>query len=188
MGKDPVPLALDLERFRNYLRLLARLQLDPRLKGKLDPSDVVQQTLLEAYQARDQFRGLSEGEQAAWLRQILAHHLADELRKFRRGKRRIDLERSLEGELAESSARIERWLAGEQTAPSVRADRNEELVRLSEGLFALPEDQRQAVEWHYLKGMKVAEIAAEMDRTHASVAGLLRRGLENLRKHLAGEL
>jgi RNA polymerase sigma-70 factor (ECF subfamily) len=71
------------ERFRAYLRLLACLPPDPRLRGKLDPSDVVQQTLLEAYQKRDQFRGTTEGE---W--QALAHNLADAPRAFGRAARR----------------------------------------------------------------------------------------------------
>jgi DNA-directed RNA polymerase specialized sigma24 family protein len=65
-----------LERFRSYLRLLARLHLNPRLQARLDASDVVQQTLLQACRALPHFRGRTEAELTAWLRQILAHTLA----------------------------------------------------------------------------------------------------------------
>src|SRR4051812_20595086 len=85
-----------LERWRAYLQLLARLHLDPRLAGKLDPSDVVQQTLLQAHQARAQFRGTTDGERAAWLRQILANNLAGAARAFARPGRDAARERSLD--------------------------------------------------------------------------------------------
>ena len=76
-----------LERFRSYLHLLAEAQLDRRLRSKLDPSDVVQQTLLQAHQARQQFRGGSDGELAAWLRQILARTLLHCVRDCHRSRR-----------------------------------------------------------------------------------------------------
>ena len=174
-----------LEGFRAYLRLLARLHLDPRLRAKLDPSDVVQQTLLEAYEKRDQFRGGSEGEWLAWLRQALAHNLADALRAFGQAKRDVGRERSLEAAVAESSRRLAAWLAAEQSSPSQQAERHERAVRLAQALAALPDDNREALVLHYCEDRSLAEIAALLGRTPAAVAGLLKRGLKQLRARLA---
>src|SRR5436305_4796952 len=86
-----------LESFRNYLRLLARTGVDASLQGKADPSDVVQEVLLKAHQGFDQFRGHTEAELAGWLRQILAHTLADLVRRYQAtAARQVGRERSLE--------------------------------------------------------------------------------------------
>jgi RNA polymerase sigma-70 factor (ECF subfamily) len=172
-----------LERFRDYLLLLARLQLGPQLQGKFDASDVVQQSLLEAYAKRDQFHG-DEAERTAWLRQILAHNLADALRAFGQAKRDAGRERSLDAAIQESSARLGAWLAAEQSSPSQRAERHEEAVRLAEALAELPEDNREALVMHYYESQPLAEVARRMGRTTASVAGLLKRGLKQLRERL----
>jgi RNA polymerase sigma-70 factor (ECF subfamily) len=173
-----------LESFREYLRLLARLQLDPRLRSKLDPSDVVQQTLLEAYQKRDQFRGKSEAEWLAWLRQALAHNLADALRAFSQANRDVGRERSLEAAIEASSCRLAAFLAAEQSSPSQQAERHERAVRLAEALAALPDNNREALVLHYCESWPLADIASHLGRTPAAVAGLLKRGLKQLREHL----
>jgi RNA polymerase sigma-70 factor (ECF subfamily) len=173
-----------LERFRAYLHLLARLHLDPRLRAKLAPSDVVQQTLLQAYQGLAGFRGGTDAELAAWLRRILAHNLAHAVRDLGRGKRDVARERSLEEAVAASSARLEAWLAAEQSSPSQQAVRNEQLLQLAEALTELPEAQREAVVQHYWQGRSLAEIGEELGRTPAAVAGLLHRGLKQLRSRL----
>ena len=177
-----------IERYRDFLRLVARLRLDRRLRGKLDLSDLVQQTLLRAHQAIDQFRGTEGSELAAWLRQILSATIADEIRRYTRGKRDVGVERWLLASLDESSASLEAWLAADQTSPSLQAIRHEELLLLAEALAELPDDQRVAVELHHLKGYSLAEVGRQMGRSKSAVAGLLRRGLKALRDRLKSEV
>jgi RNA polymerase sigma-70 factor (ECF subfamily) len=172
-----------LERYRPYLLLLARMRLDPRLRGKLDASDVVQQTLLEAHQARDQFRG-TEHEEAAWLRQILARNLANAVRDLMRDKRDVRREQSLEAAIEESSRRLDGWLAAEQSSPSERAERHEQGVRLAAALAELPEAQREALTLHHLEGRPLEEVARLVGRSREAVAGLIKRALRQLRERL----
>ena len=176
-----------LDRYRQYLLLLAQVHLDPRLGRKLDPSDVVQQTLMEAYQQRDQFRGRTEAELVAWLRQILAHNLVDMIRGFRRAKRDVARERSLEEALDHSSARLDAWLVAEQSSPSQRAQRHEQAVRLANALAELSDAQREALVLQHWHGQSLAEIGKKLGRTQAAVAGLLKRGLKRLRTLLMDE-
>jgi RNA polymerase sigma-70 factor (ECF subfamily) len=177
-----------LERYREYLRLLARLQMDPRLRQKLDPSDVAQETLLQAHAKKDQFRGQCEAELAAWLRRILANTLAMALRRYSRQRRDAALERSLEQAVEASSVRLEAWLTLDDPGPSQQAERNEQLLRLAAALEQLPAEQREALELRHLQGRPVAEIGQLMGRSEASVAGLLRRGLMTLRERVSDPL
>jgi RNA polymerase sigma-70 factor (ECF subfamily) len=179
--------AAALERYRGYLRVLARLHLDPRLRGKLDPSDVVQQAMLQAYQGLDQFRGRSEGELTAWLRQILGNCLANALRDFGRARRDAARERSLEAALDASSARLGAWLAAEQSSPSAQAQRVLVPLRLAEALDRLPDAQREALVLQHWQGWSLAEIGEHLGRSPAAVAGLIKRGLKGLRELLTAE-
>jgi RNA polymerase sigma-70 factor (subfamily 1) len=173
-----------LERFREYMHLLARLQLDAQWQGKVDLSGVVQQTLLEAHQAWEQLRHWDKDRQAAWLRRALAHNLTDEVRKLSTARRDVGLEHSLEQALEGSSSRLESWLADNRSSPSERAERNEQLLSLAGALARLALDQRTAVELRYLRGYSLEEVAQRMERTKDAAAKLLYRGLKRLRESL----
>jgi RNA polymerase sigma-70 factor (ECF subfamily) len=170
-----------VEKYRDYLHLLARIQLRAHWQGLLDPSDLVQETLLKAHRKRDQFSGRTDKELAAWLRQILANTLTDAARKLRpetMGGQRLD--QSLE----ESASRVEAWLAADGQSPSEHAIRQEELLELSHALAQLPEDQRTALELKHLQGWSLEAISRSMGRTKLSVGGLIRRGVKKLREIL----
>ncbi len=161
---------------------MARVQIDPRLRGKLDPSDIVQETLLKAHLALDQFRGHSEAQLVVWLRTILANTLANALRTLARGK---GAERSLDQALEESSARLAAFVADQQLSPEQSAAREEQMLRLAAALGRLPPDQRFVLEMKHLRGCSVSEICELTGRSKSSVVGLLFRGLKKMREHLA---
>lgn len=174
-----------LERYRPLLRVLARrIGLDPRLQARFDSSDLVQQTLLKAHEHRAQFRGSTEPELIAWLKEILTRAAVDEERRGRSRKRDVRLEQSLQAAVADSSARLEQFLSARQSSPSQQAEQHELLLHLSAALEELPEDQRIVVIQRDLMGHAVADIAAALGRTEKSVAGLLLRGRRSLRESL----
>jgi len=172
-----------LESYRSYLRLLARLHLDEKLRGKVSSSDVVQQTMLQAVGGWDQWRGTSQGERFAWLRQILANTMANVQRDLHRDKRDIDREKIL-GEMQQSSSRMGSLLVSKASSPSQQVYREEQILQLTKALENLPEDQREAVARHYLLGESLAEVGQHLSRSTAAVAGLLQRGLRRLRELL----
>jgi RNA polymerase sigma-70 factor, ECF subfamily len=165
------------EQFRDYLCALAHLQIGPELRGHIEASDIVQITLLEAHQRLHQFRGQTEGEMRAWLGRALAHNLADEVRKLLADKRHVARRRSLE----ESSSRLEAFLAANESSPSQKAERSEQMTRLAAALGQLPEPQREVVVQRHLEGRSLADIARHIGRSEAAVVGLLQRGLKALR-------
>src|SRR5262245_44155248 len=179
MFQEPGDRPCPLESYRPYLLLLARLQLGARLRGKVDPSDLVQATILKAHKARDQFRGGPDAKFRAWLRKILANTLADWADKFGN-------EPEIQQALAASSARLESWLAdGVQSSPSQHAEKEEKLRRLADALTELSDDERSALELRYLHQPRYSlpEIAEHLKpKTPKAVAGLLERGLKKLRK------
>jgi RNA polymerase sigma-70 factor (ECF subfamily) len=186
MDQDADPPDWSLERYREYLRMLARVRLarlDPRIRNRLDPSDLVQETFCKAHKNRHQFRG---GPLQAYLRKILANTIVDKLRD----QHNLVVE-VLEADLAQSSMYLGKLLADEQTSPSEQLVREESLLRMADALAKLPDAQRTAVELRYLHvpPYTLAEIAAHLSgpdkvQTEKGAAGLVGRGLKKLRELL----
>jgi RNA polymerase sigma-70 factor (ECF subfamily) len=177
--------AKTLARYHAWLRVLAQTQIGGRFRGKFDASDIVQQTLLEACRDLPQFRGNSEAELLAWLRQVLAHVLAHEFRRYAgTQKRDFASEVSLEQSLAQSSQHLVDMLAAPDTSPSLQAVRHEQEVMLAEVLARLPDDYREVIVLRNLEGLSHEEVAIRMDRGVGAVRMLWVRALARVRKEL----
>lgn len=174
-----------LEQYRAYLTLVARLELGCRLQGKADPVDLVQEAFLEAARHFHGFRGSTEAELAAWLRQILATCLTHLVRRYYgTGARDVRLERPLGDAPDLSSGTLDGALVARQSSPSQRASRREEAVRLADALDLLPAEYREVIVLRHLEGQSFPEVARRMGRTLDSVEKLWVRALARLKKVL----
>lgn len=173
-----------LGKYRSYLRLLARQQFPPKLRAKIDTSDIVQETLLKAVSARDRIMGLATDERPAYLRRMLVNVLRDQIRRFSQKKRNVDRERSLQASGNVRNVPLDRWLASQAPSPSENAIGREGLLCVAEAMATLPEEQLLAIELHHIEGLSLAETAAALGKTFAAAAGQIRRGLRTLRQRL----
>lgn len=170
-----------LSQYHAWLRLMARLQLDPRWDRKFDASDVVQQTLLEAWNGESGYQGQSEAERIAWLRTILGRVIAREIRKYQgTQKRNVNMELSLERSIDQSSMMLGNMIAAETATPSVNVENHEQQTIIAEVLESMSEDYRAVIVMRNLNGMPHAEIATKLDRSESAVRMLWLRALKEL--------
>jgi RNA polymerase sigma-70 factor (ECF subfamily) len=171
-----------LERFRKYLKTLARLQLQQSVKAKADASDVVQEAFLKAHEAFTGFRGTTEAELCVWLRTILASRVANLLRFHTSRKRHVDLEQQVNEELSQSSAALGRVVMHPGPSPSEVVVQRERTVQVAAAIEDLPADYRTVVLLRDIRGLPYADIAQRMERSVHSVKKLRVRALAQLQR------
>ena len=188
---EPACLGRLLQFYYNYLRLLASTQIDTKLQARFSPSDVVQETFLEAHRDFGQFRGQTEAEFLAWLRRILANNLARQVERHvltekRDVRREISLNQS-GAAIEESTTRLDQMLADQAKSPSADVARREYAVILADQLAAMPPDYREVIVLRHLRGLPFKEVAKQMDRAHGAVRMLWLRAVADLRERLVAE-
>lgn len=174
-----------LQPFRNELYLLAQSQISGRLHRKLDADDLVQETMARAYQkVADLPDSIEPQEVKRWLIVILSNVLKDQMKHYATEKRDLRREQFDACELEKSAMRLEAFLVSEQTSPSLAVAKKEKMEQLASALRLLSEDIRDVVLLKHIHGMTLKQISEHTQRTPASIAGLLRRGLAQLRHHI----
>jgi len=176
-----------LDSYRAYLNLLVRIEIGRGLQAKVDGSDLVQETLLEAHRHLPQFRGSSEGQFVAWLRQIMAAKLANLLRHYYGTQGRdVRLEREMGVHLDQSSQLLDGGFAAHESSPSQQAARREQSVLLATAMEKLPPDYREVLFLRHFEDLPFAEIGRRLNRSVDSVEKLWVRGLARLRQLMGG--
>ena len=184
---DGAALGVLFERYRPFLLLIAQSQIDPRLAIRLDPSDIVQQTFVEALQAFPAFSGTTEPEFTAWIVRILERNLADAVRQHVHAEFR-SIKRERMRNLLEGSASVV-WFeaAVDSSTPSRRAIRAEQALRMAALLQSLPAKQRDAVRLRHLENRSIKEVAQHLECSLPAAAGLIKRGVRALREKMSAE-
>ena len=173
-----------LEAQRAALHRLAEGRLGERIEVRVDASDIIQQTFLEAHRSFQQFAGQDARELVAWLQGILDHKVAGAVRDHTLLlKRDVRREQSMDDSQG-GKGLLKQQLDAGLSSPSEKAIRGEEERRLAKALTTLPADQSEAVRLRHLEGWTLADIARRLGRSPAATAGLIKRGMQALRRRL----
>ncbi|HEY4310877.1 MAG TPA: sigma-70 family RNA polymerase sigma factor [Pirellulales bacterium] len=171
-----------LEQYRNYLKLLAGMELGRRMRRKVDPSDLVQETFLDAHRNFPNFVGTTEPQFTNWLRQILATNASNLLRQYLGTQARdIRLEEDLTTSFQNSGARFRDISAPSAESPSQDAMGHEQEIELANAISQLPDDYREVIVLRHWEAKSFPEIATQMGRSLDSVEKLWMRGVMRLR-------
>jgi RNA polymerase sigma-70 factor (ECF subfamily) len=176
-----------LIKYQDWLKLLARQEIDSRFAGKFDSSDAVQQTLVAAWQGWEQFRGSTEAQRMAWLRQILAHQLAHLARHYAGTQMRaVNREQSIDASLEQSATCLRAMLPSQEASPSAIAIESENSLRLARAIESLPDDYRQVIMLRNFQELSHEQVAVRMQRSEGAVRMLWARSLAALRDAMDG--
>jgi RNA polymerase sigma-70 factor, ECF subfamily len=166
---------------RNYLAVIARGEIGSWLRPKVDASDLVQQTLLEAHRGLSRFEGRSQAEWLAWLRQILARNAVDFVRHFQEAeKRRVGREVPLAAPVGANSDFHGFEPTDPGSSPSELVMRWELELQVADALTRLTDDHRQVVMLRNVEQLPFDEVARRMDRTRPAVQMLWMRAIRQL--------
>ena len=169
---------------RNYVNVIARSNVETWMRAKVDASDLVQQTLLEAHKGFQDFQGASEGEWLGWLRQILAHNTHDFIRKYRAGKRDVKKEFPIQQQSPNASERMIDLSAQLQTPSQIMIGHEREF-ELANAISQLPDDYQEVIQLRNLQRLPFDDVAERMGRTRGAVQMLWMRALKKLQDLLA---
>jgi RNA polymerase sigma-70 factor (ECF subfamily) len=175
-----------LQMYRNYLTILATIQLDRKLRRRVNPSDLVQETMLAAHRDFAKFRGHSEPEFLAWLRQVLInclHHAVEvHLRAKKRDVRREVSIEQVGAALDRSAVSLAHLLVDRGGSPSASFRQRERAVALADQLAQLEPDYRDVIVLRNLQGLPFDEIAERMDRRTGAVRMLWLRAIDRFKQ------
>jgi RNA polymerase sigma-70 factor (ECF subfamily) len=172
-----------LEHFRSYLKLIASHEIGSKLGAKLDASDVVQDTFLDAHRYFENFQGESVTQFTAWLRAVMAGVMANTMRRYLGTKARdIRLEKQLAADLDNSAAMLSELLVASISSPSQNIMRDEQTLQLAQAMSNLSSDYQSVLTLRHIEGLTFPQIATRLNRSVDSVEKLWLRAIVQLRK------
>jgi RNA polymerase sigma-70 factor (ECF subfamily) len=179
--------------YRNYMRMVVRTGLGPKLRERVELSDVVQDALVEVVKQFPQFTGQNEAALVGWLRRLVGQKLADLGRYHSRAKRSgggpdvpLDAAWDLPGNDGSQGGKLLDMLALSQTSPSEAASNRELTVLLADALAALPESEAEVLWLYHAEGLSFEKIGDRMTLSRKSIRGIWAKGLKNLKRTMDG--